>query len=430
MQVATPDALRGAARGRGRIGVVVKGYPRLSETFISQELHALEAQGFRLALFSLRQPTDARVHPIHAQIRASVAYLPEYLHEAPLRVLRAWRSMRASQNYVRARAAFVADVRRDATRNRVRRFGQAMVLAAELPADVVHLHAHFLHTPASVARYASLLTGRPFSISAHAKDIWTTPDWDKREKLAACAWTTTCTRTGADHLRAVSTSATVDLVYHGIDTTRFPLPPARSNIDGVITVLSVGRAVDKKGFDDLLVALARMKPRRGWRFEHVGGGPDLPKLERLAHELGIDARCTWRGALAQGDVLDAYRRADVFALASRVSGDGDRDGLPNVLLEAQSQKLACVATRVGGIAELIEDEATGLLAPERDPIAFAKALERVIDDDALRARLARAGYERTTGRFAMAAGIDQLTRRFDESLGTAAQSAELVEAPA
>ena len=216
------------ARDRGAIAVVLKGYPRLSETFVAQELLALERRGFSLALFSLRHPTDRATHPLHAQIKAPVTYLPEYLHLGPLRVLRAWRRARRLPGYAKALSAWRRDLRRDRTRSRARRFGQALVLATELPPDVVHLHAHFLHTPASVARYAAMLRGLAWSVSAHAKDIWTLPDWEKREKLAECSFVATCTSCNATHLRELAPMAgSVDLVYHGIDTGRFP-PPSRT----------------------------------------------------------------------------------------------------------------------------------------------------------------------------------------------------------
>ena len=408
----------------GAIGIVLKGWPRLSETFIAQEVLALERRGFTLALFSLRRPTDAATHPWHASIRADVSYLPEYLHHGVARVWRAFRTARRLPGYRGARSAWWRDLRRDFTRNRVRRFGQSLVLAAELPADVVHLHAHFLHTPASVARYAAMMRNIGWSCSAHAKDIWTIPDWEKREKLSASTWTATCTAANAEHLRKLAPSAgRVDLVYHGIDTDRFP-PPAderQSAADGSdphapVTLLCVGRAVDKKGLDDLLRALARLPRALQWQLLHVGDGPLLPSLRTLATTLGIADRVQWCGSLAHADVLAAYRRADIFVLPSRISADGDRDGLPNVLLEAQSQRVACVSTTVSGIPELIIDDVTGLLVEPRSPAALAEALSCLIADPQLRRRLADAGFERTTRGFSLAAGADALARRFTATL--------------
>ena len=218
----------GGPLAAGVIAVVLKGYPRLSETFIAQELHALEQRGLELRLYSLRRPTDGKLHPIHDEIRAPVVYLPEYLYQEPLRVFRGWLAARRLPGYREARATWWRDLTRDLTANRIRRLGQAFVLAAELPDDVVALHAHFLHTPASVTRYAALLRGLPWSCSAHAKDIWTTPEWEKREKLDDCAWITTCTEVNARHLRDLARPGRiVDLNYHGIDARRFPPPPER-----------------------------------------------------------------------------------------------------------------------------------------------------------------------------------------------------------
>ncbi|HET9761893.1 MAG TPA: glycosyltransferase [Casimicrobiaceae bacterium] len=417
---------RSTPGGRVAIAIVVKGYPRLSETFIAQELRALEQRGFSLAVFSLRRPTDHAAHPLHDEIKAPVNYLPEYLHRGPARVWRAWRKARRLPGYSAALAAWRRDLRRDFTRNRVRRFGQAMVLATELAPEVAHVHAHFLHTPASVARYAATMRGLAWSCSAHAKDVWTLPEWEKREKLDACAWLATCTACNAEHLRTLaSRRSDVELIYHGIDVARFPAPDSpKREADGTdraqpVTILTVGRAVDKKGFDDLLRALALLPAGVHWRMVHVGGGPLRTRLEALAHSLGIGDRVQWLGPKPHHDVLEAYRRADIFALPCRISDDGDRDGLPNVLLEAQSQRIACVSTRVSGVPELIVDGATGLLVEPRAPAALAAALARLIADPALRHALAQAGLERATTLFSLQAGADRLAHRFAESLAAA-----------
>lgn len=169
------------------LAIVLKGYPRLSETFIAQEILALQNAGFALTLVSLRRPTDKARHPIHEQITAPVVYLPEYLHDEPLRVLRAVLACLPRPGFAGAFAGFLKDLARDFTRNRVRRFGQACVMAAEVAPGVGWLHAHFIHTPASATAYASRICALPWSCSAHAKDIWTSPDWELRGKLADAA---------------------------------------------------------------------------------------------------------------------------------------------------------------------------------------------------------------------------------------------------
>ncbi|RVD40678.1 colanic acid biosynthesis glycosyltransferase WcaL, partial [Mesorhizobium sp. M4A.F.Ca.ET.020.02.1.1] len=361
---------------RRKIVVVLKGYPRLSETFIAQELLGLERAGFDLVIVALRRPTDAKRNPVHDEIKAPVHYLPEYLHDEPLRVVRALIACLPRPGFWRALRSLASDIPRDFTRNRVRRFGQALVLAAEWPQDAGWLHAHFVHTPASVTRYASLLRGLPWSCSAHAKDIWTSADWDLAGKLSSARWTVTCTKTGFDRLKGLANgNSSVHLSYHGLDLDRFgSFGEARKQHDGSapgepVVVLSVGRAVEKKGYDTLLEALALLPADLAWRFEHIGGGEELERLKALARKLGLEGRVSWKGALAQKEVLEHYRSADIFALACRITANGDRDGLPNVLVEAASQRLACVSTDISGVPELISPDETGLLVPTEHPIA-------------------------------------------------------------
>ena len=160
--------------------------------------------GLDLLIVSLRQPTDGAVHDVHREIRAPVLYLPEYLSDDPARV-RAGRAVaRRLPGHAAAEAAYEADLARDPSPSRRRRWGQAAVLAAELPADVGALYVHYLHTPASVAYYTHLMTGIPWSTSAHAKDIWITSDWEKREKLQSMDWLVTCTETGHRALAALA----------------------------------------------------------------------------------------------------------------------------------------------------------------------------------------------------------------------------------
>ena len=405
---------------REPIAFVLKGYPRLSETFIAEEILGLEQAGFDLRLVALRRPTDTRVHPVHQAIRAPVSYLPEYLHHAPWRVLRSWLKVRRQPGYAAALARFWPDLRRDFTRNRVRRMGQALVLAAEMPADVTRLHAHFIHTPASVVAYASLITGLPWTCSAHAKDIWTSPDWELADKLRAAAWTVTCTRVGRDRLQSLSPPGKdVQLVYHGLKLDRFkPLDPYRAPRDGKdaaapVRLLSVGRAVEKKGFDVLLDALARLPAECAWRWTHIGSGPLLAGLKHRAEALGLQDRVVFKGAQDQVAVLEHYRDADIFVLPCRVAHDGDRDGLPNVLVEAQSQALVCVSTDVGGVAELIEPGVNGVLVPPEHPEALAAALSSLIRNPASRSRLGRAGAQRVASEFDASRSLGALAALFD-----------------
>ncbi|EJJ26786.1 glycosyltransferase family 4 protein [Rhizobium sp. CF142] len=405
---------------RRKILVVLKGYPRLSETFIAQELLGLEKAGFDLTLISMRRPTDKKRHPVHDEIKARVVYLPEYLHEEPIRVLKGLFAGFSKPGFGALMKRFFADLPRDISRNRFRRLGQALVLAREWPDNGEWLHAHFIHTPASVTEYASILTGTPWTCSAHAKDIWTSPDWDLGQKLGSARWAVTCTRSGYEHMKALTgRKDAVHLSYHGLDLARFGhFAGKRSNRDGSdpadpAFILSVGRAVEKKGYDVLLRALALLPKELNWRMDHIGGGAELSKLKKLAAELGVAERITWKGALAQEDVLEHYRRADLFALACRIAANGDRDGLPNVLVEASSQRLVCLSTNVSGVPELLSNGENGLVVPPEDPAALAKALETAIRDPDLRKRLGDAAEERVRGHFDYHSSIRQLSGLFE-----------------
>ena len=405
-----------------RIALVLKGYPRLSETFIAQEILELEKAGFEISLISLRHPTDSQHHPIHDEIKAPRNYLPEYLYQEPFRLVKAklWCLLRGG--FWKANWVFFKDLIRDPTPNRVRRFGQAMVMAHEYTSDCDHIYAHFLHTPCSVARYAAIISGKSFSISAHAKDIWTSPEWEMREKLADCDWLATCTEGGANYLSSLAAPGKVHLVYHGLDLTRFP-PPSRkassndgSNSTKTVHLMTVGRAVAKKGIDTLLHALANLPADLHWRWTHIGGGPLRSELKQLASKLGIEDRCDFQGSKPQVEVLETYKQADLFVLPSRIDETGDRDGLPNVIVEAQSQGLAVVSTNISGIPELIQNDSNGILIQPDNASELKDALERLVRYPNLRDKMGKAGEEKVRSQFSHKSTIGTIVELLNKSI--------------
>ena len=400
-----------------KLAVLVKGWPRLSETFIAQELVALQNAGHRFDIWSLRHPTDTKRHPLHDRFQGQVHYLPEYLYDEPQRLEVARRIAKHLPGYKLAYQLWRQDLRRDPGHSRIRRFGQACVLAAELPEQTRALYAHFMHTPSSVARYAAIIRDLPWSFSAHAKDIWTSPDWEIREKLHAAThgatFGTTCTAIGARHLRMLADDpARVDLIYHGLDLSRFPAPLERlpRHTGSPFHMLSVGRLVEKKGFDRLLEALALLPDTLNWRFTHIGGGTLSEKLKAKADAAGLTCRITWKGACDQPEVIVEMRRADLFVLPSRIATDGDRDGLPNVLMEAASQRLPILSTPVSAIPEFIESGVQGILSSD-DPTALARAIADIAVQPDIAARMANAAYDRLIAEFRMEPGIRQLSNR-------------------
>lgn len=411
-----------ASKKNNKIGLVLKGYPRLSETFIAQEILELERAGFEIELISLRHPTDKHTHPIHDEISAAKHYLPEYLYQEFFRVLRGKIYCLTKPGFWKVLPTFFKDLLRDPTPNRVRRFGQAMVLAREYAQHYGMLYAHFLHTPCSVARYAAIIADKPFAISAHAKDIWTIQEWEKREKLADCQWLVTCTKGGAEHLDALAPKGKVHLVYHGLDLTRFPPSSKRaSNRDGsskskAVRLVTVGRAVSKKGIDCLLEALAELPDTLHWTWTHIGGGPLRDDLINQSNALGISDKCEFRGAMPQSEVLETYRESDLFVLPSRIDENGDRDGLPNVIVEAQSQRIAVISTNISGIPELIDDQKNGILVSPDHKDDLRAAIEKLCRDPKLRNQMGKLGETKVRSHFSHTQTIGALADLLSHTL--------------
>jgi glycosyltransferase involved in cell wall biosynthesis len=404
------------------ICALVNIWPRLATTFIAQEFIGLEALGLNLWLAALEDGGSVR-HGLHDQVRAPVHHVPENPFRNPAKLLRAWRKVSRSRSPDRALSMLRDDLR---TLKRPRRklvaFARAVLLAAEIPAQARMIYFHFLYPPGAIARYTAALTGLPLAASAHARDIFTRPDAELRQVLAETEWVTTCNIPGADRLRQLAPRPeSIHLIYHGLSLTRFPEdPPERGARDGTdpnapVRLLSVGRAVEKKGFDVLLEALASLPPELNWHWQHIGAGKRFEALQDHAERLGLNDRITWCGAQDQTFVIDAYRNSDLFVLPSRQAADGDQDGLPNVLMEAQTQALACLSTNFTAIPELIDDGRTGLLVPPGDVEALAEALADLIRSPERRNAIGMAGYERVRRDFRAEDGIAEIARLIRET---------------
>jgi glycosyltransferase involved in cell wall biosynthesis len=387
------------AKGRRRVDLVVlvNGFPRLSETFVLHELLELERQGLRLHVIALRRPEETVVQEATRRLQAEVEYLPDLSEAAPrlaLRVAHAALLLRRPAAYLHGLAEVIASP--DFSRTNLRRSVLLAHRLARLGAPA--LYVHFAHKPATLGRFAALLAGIPYALSAHAKDIWLTPPRELARKVRDAEVVLTCTAEGHRHLLELSAGRTpIALAYHGVEVA------ARSRADargpGAPVVLSVGRMVEKKGYDVLLRAAALVH-RRGvdFRLRIVGEGVEWARLQRLVHELGLTDRVTFLGPQSEAEVQVEYERADAFALACRELENGDRDGIPNVLLEAMAHALPVVATRCAGVLEAVGEE-SALLAPQDDPATMAAQLEHLLLDAALREQLGTAAQAQVRERF-------------------------------
>lgn len=385
-----------------RIAYILKMYPRFSETFIVNEILELERQGVEVRIYALMKPNDGRFHASLARVRAQVVYVPEH----PFSQARAlWGPHRVM--FGRDRRVYLATLRNAATRGHIgafKRFLQAGFIAAHLARHPVDgLHAHFASSATRVANYASRLTGIPYSFTAHAKDIFhqDVNPATLRGKIRDARFVVTVSDFNRDYLRELlgEVPGEVRRLYNGVDLSLFRAVAVAPR-DVVVArdpkrIVAVGRLVEKKGFADLIAACGLLRDRGvDFRCDIIGQGPLESTLRHQIASLGLENHVALIGPRPQDEVLQAYQRAAIFALPCIVGADGNRDGLPTVLLEALATGAACVSTDVTGVPEILTHERDGLIVPQNDPPALAAALTRLLGDPELRARFATAGRAR------------------------------------
>ena len=382
--------------------MILKGYPRISETFISNEILLLEEQGLKLHILSMRQPRETFFHASVGRIKAAVDYLPEtFLTSLPF--LLPQNLMLAAKQPRRYTAAFRMALRRFLRTRKSATFKhlfQAGYLVNKLlpGSNITHFHAHFAHSPTSVAFFASLLSGIPFSFTAHAKDIYTTDPAQLREKMAHARFVVTCTEYNRRHLTRLSGNAApaVFRIYHGIDVGLFsshhtggalPSPPYR--------ILTVSRMTAKKGLPTVFKALGILRDR-GIRFQHtlIGDGEERDSLKKLVLDLRLEPLTQWMGTMPHDAVIRQYQQADILVLGCEIATNGDRDGIPNVCVESMAMGVPVVATRVSAIPELVENGKTGLLVEPGNPEGLADAMIKALTDTDLRQEMIAAAKDR------------------------------------
>jgi colanic acid/amylovoran biosynthesis glycosyltransferase len=380
-------------RSLDRVGYVMKVYPRFSETFIVNEILAHEAAGLPVDIFSLRPPLDTHFQDVIAQVRAGVTYLGD----GAVKGEELWRSLCSAAGLPGFHAGLAAAETATAAETHA-----AIQLAHAVRArGIAHLHAHFATSAATVARIAAALAGITYSFTAHAKDIF--HDSVRRDalgrKLADAAATVTVSRYNVGYLRQTfgEAAARVRHVNNGLELSRFPYAPPAGRRRRVV---AVGRLVEKKGFATLVEACALLERRAvAVDCDIIGGGELEGALRAQIDRLHLGHRVSLLGPQPQGAVVEAVGQAGALAMPCVVGGDGNRDGLPTVLLEAMALGTPCVSTDVTGIPEVIENDRTGLMVRQNDPAELAAAIERLLSDPPLQQRLASAARAQIEARF-------------------------------
>jgi glycosyltransferase involved in cell wall biosynthesis len=388
--------------------VLVKRFPKLSETFISGEIVSLLKHGHDVRVLSMWSPTEALRPAEPAELGGRVSYLD------------------AVPRLVGALALARALLRRPGLVTRLVR------LAREVPAGLAflgallercerdgvrHIHCHYLTEPAALAAAAADALGATWSISAHAKDIYETAPSLVTERMAKAAFVVTCTRHNYDYLRGLAgDEARVHLVYHGVDADFFA-PEATAPTPSAKHIVSVGRFKEKKGFDVLIRACALLAAR-GESFECsiVGYGDQDERLRALIAELGLEARVRLCAPMRHAEVRELLRGAALFVMPCRVTASGDRDGIPNSMLEAMASGVPVVATPVSGIPEVIVDGVNGMLVEPENEHALSEAMGGVLADELLGRRLARAARGTVLERFAWWPNVRRLSELLTSAL--------------
>jgi len=404
------------------VGYVLKKYPRLSETFILNEILGLEETGVRVSIMSLRLPDDGRFHGALSQVAADVRYLP---HQGAAPLLEAMEAVTSSGPGAELRLErALAFVSRLPFARRASVLLQGLCLADLARRDGInHLHAHFMTVAAHTCYVAHLISDVSFSITAHAKDIYReSVDRAVFSQIAAAGRVVTvCEANRAfieSQLLTVS-GASVEVVYNGLpDMPTEPGAGPATREPGLI--LAVGRLVEKKGFDVLIDACSRLRTAgKRFRCRIIGEGDAGDALRQQVVERGLVSHVSIEGARSREDVLDAMRRARVLAAPCVVGADGNQDALPTVILEAQAMGLPVVATPVGGIPEMLADGEQGLLVSQRDPDALAEGLTRMLEfAPGEWTRMSESGRRNVQLRFSREQTLPRLLALFRDCAGT------------
>lgn len=391
------------------IAVVIRSFPSQTERFILRELFALLTAGYKLRIYAMDVNEADDGDYVARRIYPFVVELPKVNSPSVASsVIRSQLNFNIGLKRLLAHFIFCAPLGGVGSTPLWRRLRWLRWHLAHCPVgfwlaeelqhhNVTRIHAHFGHITASIALTAALTSGISFSMSAHAYDIYVEPI-AMREKLLNASVVVTCTRANLEHLRNTYSEATgkTHLVYHGLlrdeverfFNTAFGCLPFREGA----TLLFVGRLIPKKGVDVLLRALKRLRGKV--RCIIVGDGPLKSNLQSLATQLGVSDCITFIGGVRHEEVAKYYARASALVVPSVIAKDGDRDGLPNVILESAASLLPIIASDISGIPEFVEDGETGLLFKAGDCDSLACAIERLLSSESLRKRVTEGAYNK------------------------------------
>jgi colanic acid/amylovoran biosynthesis glycosyltransferase len=402
------------------IAYITQSFPSLTTTFIYREVLALRNVGFNIVTFAIWKPN---VNKLSAESKALVN---SSFYVFPM----SWLKFFAAHLYffftrpVKYLSTFFFVVTRkgESLANRRRtffHFFEAIYLALDAKRQGVrHIHAHFAVNAATLALIISRMLDISFSFTAH--NTFFTDRVILKEKLKAAKFILAISEHSRDFLLrflpAENLGDKFHIVHCGVSPDDFR-PPAHRAKNERPFIFSLSQLVERKGFPVLLEA-CKILSQRGYDFQCLiaGDGPQRPLLERLVAEYQITDRVQLIGAIFQEQLADYLTGADIFVLPCLTASNGDRDGIPVVLMEAMAMEIPTISTYVSGIPELIEDGQSGLLVGEKDAAALADAVQRLLEDETLRQRLGKGGRQKIVHEFNIHRNAAQLADLFGKLL--------------
>ncbi len=394
-----------------KIAYLAPEIPALSATFVYEEMLGLEKLGYRIQPFSVRQPASPAKN--QESLSGRVIYLYEYgfLKNCFFGFMCLPKFGAGS---LKALGWLYADIIECgpfnlSTWKLVYQFLVAARLANYLKEfDCEHLHVHFAHVPAQIAMYASAMSKVPFTIMAHANDIFERGLLLKKKAQRAVKFVT-ISEFNLAYLESLGLpSEKLSVVRCGVSFEMHQRPDA-TLMKSSFRIGTLGRFVEKKGIDIFLraIAILRDKPY-DVQVSIAGDGPLKLALEQLVRELDIIDSVTFEGSLSHQKVAAWMRELDIFVLACKKDSNGDMDGIPVVLMEAMSQSVPVISTRLSGIPELVIHQQTGLLAEPGDEFDLAQQIDKLLNGNGLNERLKVNALAHVQKEFSTEVNLDRL----------------------
>ena len=400
-----------------RIGYVLNRFPRFSQTFVLNEILELERRGHRVDIFSLAHPPDEPRQPDLARLKASVTYLPGLADLAGLKLGHGLEIQPAgflpAAQHPCSDPLFAGLSEADARRLEV---ASAIVASHIRQWGITHLHAHFGTNQTTVALLAARMAGISYSWTAHARDLYLTfgdavADREmRRRKIEGAAFVVAVSEFNRQLLAGICPGHAPRLhrLYNGID-----LDACRPGNPRAGHILAAGRLVEKKGFVHLIEACGRLRDNGiGFECQIIGDGPQRQQLQSRIEEMSLQEHVRLCGYASQAELFAAMRRTSLFVLPCIEATDGDRDGLPTVLLEAMGHALPVISSPVTGVPEIIEDGHNGLLTPQGDATALAAAITKCLKDPPFSINLGQTGRAIAARKFDLSQNAGKLINLF------------------